>query len=92
MVVKLILSTDRDWDRKIIEWLSNVPRGYRATIIKKELYRAITREAKEDISQPTDKPAYIFGRDKKVNGIGQSIQKMVKKKRRKLEVVQHIPA
>ena len=80
MVIKLILSADRDWDRKIIEWLSNVPRGYRATIIKRELYQAITREAKEDISQPTDKPASIFGRDKKVDGIGQSIQKMIKRR------------
>jgi len=80
MVIKLILSADRDWDRKIIEWLSNVPRGYRATIIKRELYQAITREAKEDISQPTDKPASISGRDKKVDGIGQSIQKMIKRR------------
>ncbi len=79
MQVKLMLSPDKDWDRKIIEWLNNVPRGYRATIIKKELYQAITRGTKEDAFKPTVKPASISGGDKKVDGIGQSIEKMVKK-------------
>lgn len=79
MIIKLILSPERDWDRKIIGWLENVPRGYRATIIKKELYLAITGSKKEDIQTPTLNTPVVSGEGRKEDGIGQAIAKIVKK-------------
>jgi hypothetical protein len=44
MLIKFRLSERKEWDREIIKWLKEVPRGYRPAFIKQKLYEALNNE------------------------------------------------
>lgn len=79
MVIKIRLNKEKDWDRKIAEWVTRIPPGYRATKIKEILYQAIQGQTPlHGINIGTD-----TGKDKKRHPI-QDIDSDISKKISKL--------
>lgn len=78
MVIKVRLNKNKDWDKRIAEWIGTIPQGYRSIKIKEILYQTIQGQTPALGSTDT-------GKDKKRcqiqdidNDISKKISKLIK--------------